>query len=78
MRTPNRTRMMAIAEKLIPDILEFDYSSSDGFWNGRRLRDDVMDMLLQLVTNGKITGDGVGPHTDYLSEFPYLGNPHLQ
>jgi uncharacterized protein DUF4331 len=68
---------LTIAEQLVPDILSFDCSSADGFWNGRRLHDDVMDVLLELVTNGKITGDGVGPHTDYLSEFPYLGPPHV-
>jgi hypothetical protein len=55
----------------------FDYSSSAGFLNGRRLQDDVIDIELSRVTNGKITGDGVGPHTDYLSDFPYLGNPHV-
>ena len=68
---------LAIAELLLPDILTFDYSSAAGFLNGRRLRDDVIDIELNLVTNGKITGDGVGPHTDYLSVFPYLGNPHV-
>jgi Domain of unknown function (DUF4331) len=68
---------LAIAALLIPDVLSFDYSSSDGFWNGRRLHDDVVDVLLQLVTSGKITSDGVGPHTDYLSSFPYLGPPHV-
>jgi hypothetical protein len=67
----------AIAAILLPDILTFDYSSSAGFLNGRRLQDDVIDIELNLVTNGKITGDGVGPHTDYLSEFPYLGKPHV-
>ena len=67
----------AIARILLPDILTFDYSSSQGFLNGRRLQDDVIDISLNLVTNGQITGDGVGPHTDYLSEFPYLGNPHV-
>jgi len=67
----------AIAEILLPDVLTFDYSSSAGFLNGRRLQDDVIDIELNLVTNGKVTGDGVGPHTDYLSEFPYLGNPHV-
>ncbi len=65
-----------IAEILLPDILTFDYSSSGGFLNGRRLQDDVIDIELNLVTNGGVKGDGVGPHTDYLSEFPYLGNPH--
>jgi hypothetical protein len=65
-----------IAEILLPDVLTFDYSSSAGFLNGRRLQDDVIDIELNLVTNGKVKGDGVGPHTDYLSEFPYLGKPH--
>ena len=66
----------AIADILLPDILTYDYSSSAGYLNGRRLRDDVIDISLTLVTNGKITTDMVGPHTDYLSEFPYVGNPH--
>jgi hypothetical protein len=68
---------LGIAELLLPDILTFDFSSSAGFLNGRRLQDDVIDISLNLVTNGKITGDGVGPHTDYLSDFPYLGKPHV-
>jgi Domain of unknown function (DUF4331) len=45
--------------------------------NGRRLQDDVIDISLNLVTNGKITGDGVSKHTDYLNDFPYLGSPHV-
>jgi hypothetical protein len=65
-----------IADILLPDILTFDYSSTAGYLNGRRLTDDVIDISLALVTNGKITTDKVGPHTDYLSTFPYLGNPH--
>lgn len=44
--------------------------------NGRGLTDDVVDPLLSLFTNGKVSGDGVGPHTDMLTEFPYLGPPH--
>jgi hypothetical protein len=71
------SQALAIAEILLPDILTYDYSSLAGFLNGRKLQDDVIDIELNLVTNGKITGDGVGPHTDYLSEFPYLGNPHV-
>ncbi|MBV9329718.1 MAG: DUF4331 family protein [Chloroflexi bacterium] len=68
---------LTIAKILLPDILTFDYSSASGFLNGRRLQDDVIDISLNLVTNGKITGDGVGPHADYLAEFPYLGKPHV-
>jgi hypothetical protein len=66
-----------IARILLPDILTFDFSSSAGYLNGRQLQDDVIDISLNLVTNGNLTGDGVGPHSDYLSAFPYLGNPHV-
>jgi hypothetical protein len=68
---------MSIAQILLPDILTFDYSSPAGYLNGRRLQDDVIDISLNLVTHGKVTSDGVGPHTDYLAEFPYLGKPHV-
>jgi hypothetical protein len=66
----------AITNILLPDILTYDYSSSAGFLNGRKLTDDVIDISLTLVTNGKVTTDKVGPHTDYLDEFPYVGHPH--
>ena len=38
--------------------------------------DDVGDHFLALFTNGKVSGDDVGPHSDLLSEFPYVGPPH--
>ena len=66
----------SLANVLLPDILTYDYSSAKGFLNGRKLTDDVIDISLNLVTKGKVTTDHVGPHTDYLSVFPYLGNPH--
>jgi hypothetical protein len=65
-----------IAQILLPDILAYNFSSSAGFLNGRKLTDDVIDISLNLITNGKITTDMVGPHGDYLSSFPYLGQPH--
>jgi hypothetical protein len=71
------TDATAIAEILLPDILTYDSSSSAGFLNGRKLTDDVIDIELSLVTNGAVTTDGVGPHTDLLADFPYLGNPHV-
>jgi hypothetical protein len=37
---------------------------------------EVVDVLLSLYTNGKVTEDKVGPHHDLLDEFPYLGPPH--
>ncbi len=67
---------MSIAEILLPDILTYDFSSSAGFLNGRKLADDVIDIELALVTKGAVKTDNVGPHTDYLSQFPYLGTPH--
>jgi hypothetical protein len=67
---------LGIAQILLPDILTFDYSSTGGYLNGRQLQDDVIDISLNLVTNGAVTGDGAGPHTDYLPDFPYLGKPH--
>lgn len=66
----------AIAKILLPDILTYDYSSSAGFLNGRKLTDDVIDIELNLVSNGKVTTDMVGPHTDLMPNFPYMGNPH--
>jgi len=66
----------AIADILLPDILTYNYNSSAGYLNGRKLTDDVIDISLKLVTNGKVTTDGVGPHTDYLDHFPYLGQAH--
>jgi hypothetical protein len=66
----------AIAKVLLPDILTYDYSSSAGFLNGRKLTDDVIDIELNLVSNGLVTTDKVGPHTDLLPTFPFMGNPH--
>jgi len=37
----------------------------------------VIDIELNLITHGSVTRDGVGPHTDYLSDFPCLGNPRV-
>ncbi len=65
-----------IAGILLPDILTYDYSSSAGFLNGRNLTDDVIDIELNLVSNGGVTGDDAHAHTDLMSVFPYLGNPH--
>jgi hypothetical protein len=66
-----------VAGTLLPDVLRYDPTQPAGYpHNGRTLTDDVSDYFLALFTNQKVTGDGVGPHTDLLSEFPYLGPPH--
>ncbi len=80
----------ALAGVLLPDVLTFDKSSGlPAPLNGRDLDDDVIDVELNIVTGGDplglfpgrdatggITTDGIGPHTDLLEEFPYLGAPH--
>jgi hypothetical protein len=66
-----------VARKLLPDILPYDPRKPVRYpHNGRTLTDDVVDVFLSMYTNGKVTGDKVGPHRDLLDEFPYLGPPH--
>lgn len=66
-----------VAQTLLPDILRYDPTRPASFpGNGRALTDDVSDAFLAILTNGKVTADGVGPHRDLLAEFPYLGPPH--
>ena len=67
----------SVARKLLPDILSYDFRRPVSFpHNGRTLTDDVVDVFLSMLTNGKVTGDKVGPHGDLLDEFPYLGPLH--
>ena len=68
----------AIAAILLPDILTYNTGTAADYsmLNGRAPADDVIDISLSLVTNGAVAGDGIGPHTDYLSTFPYLGVAH--
>jgi hypothetical protein len=66
-----------LAQTRLPDILTYDHRHPVSYPdNGRLLTDDVVDPLLALLTNGKVTEDKVGPHSDFLSDFPYLGPPH--
>jgi hypothetical protein len=66
-----------VAGTLLPDILPYDPKRAASFPNnGRTLTDDAVDVFLPILTNGKVTGDKVGPHSDLLGEFPYLGPPH--
>jgi hypothetical protein len=67
----------AVARKLLPDILSYNPREPVRYpHNGRTLTDDVVDVFLSMYTNGKVTGDKVGPHSDLLDGFPYLGPPH--
>lgn len=65
------------AAALLPDVLPFDPTLPAHYpENGRKLTDDAADNFVSIVTNGRITGDGIGPHADLLTDFPYLGPPH--
>ena len=72
---PEQARAI-VSAGLLPDMLHYDYTSEAGFPNGRRLTDDVVDAGLAALTNGRVVSDLVGPHDDYLEDFPYLGAPH--
>ena len=61
---------------VLPDVLRFDRSRPTAYPNGRKLTDDVTSARLAMVSGGKITDDHIGPHTDLLPAFPYLGHPH--
>ena len=66
-----------VAGTMLPDVLRYNPSQPVVYpQNGRKLTDDVGDHFLALFTNRQVTGDDVGPHDDFLSEFPYLGPPH--
>jgi hypothetical protein len=66
-----------VAKTLLPDLLPYDPTRPASYpHTGRKPSDDAVDTFLTVITNGKVTGDGVGPHDDLLAEFPYLGPPH--
>jgi hypothetical protein len=66
-----------VAGTLLPDLLYYDPTRPASYPdNGRKPSDDAADAFLTVITNGKVTGDGIGPHDDLLAEFPYLGAPH--
>ena len=78
--TGHYTRDEAIAaidaEGLLPDMLTFDPSRPAHYPNGRVFTDDVINHRLAFLSKGDIPPTGLRPHSDTLSEFPYLGNPH--
>jgi hypothetical protein len=72
-----REDAIALAKKLLPDILPYNIRRQSSYpQSGRTLTDDVVDPFLSMLTNGKATGDKVGPLKDLLEEFPYVGPPH--
>ena len=72
----NHDSAQKTAFTLLPDILDYNYSSSKGYPNGRKPTDDIIDTQLAVLTNGRVTTDKVGPHQDLSTVFPYLGSAH--
>jgi hypothetical protein len=71
------SKIDGLASFLLPDILTYDSSKADGFPNGRRLADDVIDTELGLVTEGLVTTDCVsGNDSQFGTKFPFLAAPH--
>jgi len=71
-----------LADFLLPDVLTFEVGNPNGFPNGRRLRDDVIDIELALLTGGAITTDNVPDdngsritdgNNGTTAAFPYIG-----
>jgi hypothetical protein len=70
-------KISGLADILLPDILTFDTASSEGFLNGRKLADDVIDAELGLITEGAATTDCVSQNDrKFWPNFPYLATPH--
>jgi len=72
----SRDKAAALAESLLPDLVTYDRTSSQGAPNGRNLTDDVINMGIAQLSNNAVPPDGLRPHTDLLSEFPFMGGPH--
>ncbi len=65
-------RANALADFLLPDVLNYDSSKPTAYPNGRKLTDDVIDISLNLITNGKVTTDCVSNDSNFINRFPYL------
>jgi hypothetical protein len=78
--TGNYTRDEAIKaideHGILPDVLSFEPAKPAKYPNGRVFTDDVIDFRLAFLTKGDCPPTGLKPHTDVLTEFPYLGPPH--
>jgi hypothetical protein len=62
---------------LLPDVATLNLSRNNGFFNGRRPEDDVIDVILQAASRGGVTGDRVDANdVPYLTDFPFFAPPH--
>ena len=61
---------------VLPDILKYDSTRPASYPNGRGLTDDVFSARMAFLTHGAVTSDGLKPHDDLLTLFPFLGLPN--
>jgi len=65
------------ARIVLPDILRYDRGKPVGYPNGRAMTDDTFSARFAWMSDGKIPPQGLKPHADLMSEFPYLGPPNV-
>jgi len=66
----------AAALQVLPDILRYDRTKPPFYPNGRRPIEDIYSYRFAWLTYGKIPPQGLNPHADLLTDFPYLGPPN--
>ncbi|HEX4087776.1 MAG TPA: DUF4331 family protein [Trebonia sp.] len=65
------------ARIVLPDILRYDRTKPVGYPNGRAMTNDTFSARFAWMSDGKIPPQGLKPHDDLLSDFPYLGPPNV-
>jgi hypothetical protein len=63
------------ALQVLPDILRYDRTKPVVYPNGRKPIDDVYSYRWAWMSYGKVPPQGLKPHADLLTDFPYLGPP---
>jgi hypothetical protein len=92
----SEARANALLGAFLPDVMRIDTTGKSGYGNalnqkgspirGRLIQDDVIDITLQVVTDGKVKGDNVSyegtpgnpaqGHDPLVPSFPYLALPN--
>ncbi len=71
------TDAAALADFFIPDVLPIDTAQPSGYFNGRKLEDDVVDVMLAELLQEPAASDGVDANdAAFRGSFPYLALPH--
>lgn len=91
----DQNRINALLGAFLPDVMRIDTTGPSGYANalnrlgspirGRLIKDDVVDITLQVLSNGAVRSDNVsydGPnaggtrHKPLLADFPFLPEPN--